>query len=139
MADIFGRIKKNVKCCACEGSLENSRFVNQICLDKLATWEYPTWGNILVKDKYPEPRAAAILCDECIRRKRKPKYAVEWNKDFSQVRYHQVEDLKDLPEIREQDVMEAESKLNFFSGVISHSLSFSLTLFTQPLTIPSRV
>jgi len=91
--------------------LLKSKFINSVCLDKLATWEHPIWGNILVKDKYPEPRATAILCDDCIRKKKKAKFAVEWNKDMSQVIYHRVEDLKDLPEIKEADVLEAESKL----------------------------
>jgi len=108
------KIKKNVKCCACEGSLENSKFVNGVFLDKLATWQQPIWGNILVRNKYPEPRATAILCDECIRKKREAKFAVEWNEDLSQVIYHKVEDLKDLPEIKEADVREAESKLYDF-------------------------
>jgi len=112
--EITEKIKQNVKCCACGGSLQNSKFVNGVCLDKLATWEHPIWGNILVKDKYPEPRATAVLCDDCIRKKRKAKFAVEWNKDYSQVKYHKVEDLKDLPEIREANVREAESKLYDF-------------------------
>jgi len=42
--------------------------------------------------------------------------AVEWNKDMTQVTYHKVEDLKDLPEIREADVQEAESKLYDFGN-----------------------
>jgi len=107
MSEMEEKIRENVRCCACEGSLQNSKFINGVCLDKLATWKHPTWGNILVKDKYPEPRATAILCDDCIRKKRKAKYAVEWNKDYSQVKYHKVEDLKDLPEITEADLRDA--------------------------------
>jgi len=114
MADITEKIKQNVKCCACEGPLENSKFINGICLNKLATWKMPTWGNILVKDKYPDPRATAILCDRCINENRPPKFAVEWNEDFSKVIYHKVENLKDLPEIRKEDILEAESKLYDF-------------------------
>ena len=98
------KIRSSVHCCACGGSLESSRFINSLALNKLATWKYPTWGNILVHDKYPEPRATAILCDRCIRENQQPKYAVEWTSNYSEVIYHKVEQLKDLPPITEEDV-----------------------------------
>ena len=114
MIGIEENIKKYVRCCACGGSLESSKFINGITLNKLATWKHPTWKNILVKDKYPEPRATAILCDNCIEKHAKPKFAVEWNLDEGIVTYHDIKQLKDLPEIKEEDIQEAESKLYDF-------------------------
>lgn len=113
-SDPSEKIRENVKCCSCGGSLESSKLINGVTLNKLATWKYPVWSNILVRDKYPEPRATAILCDSCIKKKRQPKYAAEWNNDYSGVIYHKVEKLKDLPEISEEEVREAESKLYDF-------------------------
>ena len=108
------KIRNYVKCCACGGSLKRTKFINGICLNKLATWKHPVWGNILVKDKYPEPRAISILCDQCIEEKRQPVYAVEWSDDYSKVAYHKVEDLKDLPDISKEDILEAEASLYDF-------------------------
>jgi len=54
--DVF--IKENCKCCACEGSLASSSMINMGQLDRLATWEHPTAGNVLSSDK--RPRAIAI-------------------------------------------------------------------------------
>ena len=113
MSEVEDKIRDNVKCCACGGSLKYSRFINGICLNKLATWKHPTWKNILVLEKYPEDRASAILCDRCIAEKKQPKYAVEWNEDYSEVKYHKVEALKDLPPIREEDILLGEPELDF--------------------------
>jgi len=66
MLRIDEKIKKYVRCCACGGSLESSKFINGVTLNKLATWKHLTWGNVLVVDKYSEPRATAILCDNCV-------------------------------------------------------------------------
>lgn len=91
--------------------MKDSPHINGICLDREATWEYPTWGNILVRDKYPEPRATGIICDRCLREgidKRPVKFAIEWNREEKKLIYHKVESLKRLPEIRPEEVMEAE-------------------------------
>ena len=56
-------------------------------------------------------RAIAILCDRCIAENRKPKYAVEWDMERSRVKYHLIEDLKDLPSIPPEEVLTAEAKL----------------------------
>ncbi|MEM2518630.1 MAG: hypothetical protein QXO49_06730 [Candidatus Bathyarchaeia archaeon] len=96
-------IRERVKCCACGGTLKNSKHINGICLDKLAEWDYPVWNNILVADEHPEKRAMAFVCDECLKKKRQPKFAVEWD-DHENVKYHPIEDLKDLPEITEEEV-----------------------------------
>lgn len=107
-------IKANVRCCSCGGSLKSSEHINVVCLDKLATWEWPRWGSILVLDKYPMNRASAILCDRCIRGQRTAKYAVEWDNEHTYVRYHRVGDLKDLPRIPSEEVLRAEAELYDF-------------------------
>lgn len=109
-------IREKVKCCACGGSLKNSEYVNSICLDKLATWDFPVWNNILVANVHPEKRATAIVCDECIAKKRKVRFAVEWDEKHENIKYHPIESLKDLPPITEKEVEEAEKRklpLNF--------------------------
>lgn len=104
MFDLERFIRERIKCCACEGTLKDSKHINGICLDKLAEWEYPVWGNILVADAHPEKRAMAFLCDDCLKKKRKPKLAVEWDERHKNIKYHLIENLKDLPEITEEEV-----------------------------------
>jgi len=87
-------IRQKVKCCACEGSLKNSPHINLVSLMKVATWKFPVWGNLLIR---VWGLAVAVLCDKCVKEKRTPKYAVEWNDDLSVVKYHPVESLKDVP------------------------------------------
>lgn len=48
------------------------------------------------------------MCDECIKQKREPEYAVEWNNDMIKVRYHLISDLEDVPEILSDEVASAE-------------------------------
>ena len=84
-----------------------------VCLDKLASWEYPCWGNVLLRD-VPVNRASAILCDRCIEEKREIKHAIEWDTEHSYVRYHNVTYLKDLPRIPEEEILKAERKLYGF-------------------------
>lgn len=105
MSDADKWIRANVRCCACGGSLRESRHINIMCLNKLATWEYPRWGNILVKDKYPINRASAILCDRCLDEQREIKHTIEWDLKRTYVRYHKVDDLEDLPEIPEKEIL----------------------------------
>ncbi|MDH7478080.1 MAG: hypothetical protein QHH17_06845 [Candidatus Bathyarchaeota archaeon] len=109
-------IKRNIKCCACGQPMANSKHVNDICLDKEATWDYPVWNNILVVEKHPEKRATAIICDNCVETKRKIKYAVGWNRNHSNLKYYPVEQLKDLPPITKEETLQAETK-NF--GLLS--------------------
>jgi len=88
-------IRRKVKCCACGGSLEKSSHINMVALMKVAKWKFPVWGNLLIR---VWGLAVAVLCDDCVKAKKKPKYAVEWNDDLSVVKYHPVESLEDVPE-----------------------------------------
>lgn len=69
------------------------------------------WGNVLLLNKYPMNRAIAILCDKCIEKNRKPKYAVEWDMKHNSVKYHLIKNLKDLPPIPPEEALTAEAKL----------------------------
>jgi hypothetical protein len=111
-------IRQHVRCCSCGKPLKKSKHINFVCLDKLATWNYPTWGNILVKEKYPEPRASAVICDKCLKEKRIIKYAVEWSRETGEVKYHPVSELRDLPPIPEEEVAKAEAELYNFKGSV---------------------
>ena len=92
-------IRSFIKCCSCRGSLKNSKHINGVTLDKLATWKYPIWGNVLSGDR--RPRAIGFVCDQCIQVKAPVKYAVEWDPYFhGPIKYHPVSELKDLPEIK---------------------------------------
>jgi len=84
-------IRVKIKCCACGGSLENSR-INVVCLMKEAEWMYPVWGNILLGVL---GFASAIMCDKCIKEGKQAKFALEWSQDLSVVKYP-VEKLKDV-------------------------------------------
>jgi hypothetical protein len=107
-------VRDYVKCCACEGTLKDSEHINAITLDKEATWEFPIWNNILVLDKYPENRALGYICDKCVAEGKmdRVKFAVEYQEGYTNIKYHKVEGLKDLPEITQKDVEEAERRIH---------------------------
>lgn len=85
--------RKNIECCACGGSLETSEFINVVELKKVAIWKFPVFGHIDVPDY--EPRALAIICDECRQNKVKIQRCIEWEGTPYQVKYHDVDGLKD--------------------------------------------
>lgn len=111
MSGVERKIRERVRCCACGKSLKSGKHVNVICLDRLAAWKYPCWGNILAMDKYPMNRAMAVLCDRCVSESQQSKYAVEWCNDLKIVKCHPVEGLQTLPRISEEDILEARARL----------------------------
>lgn len=63
------------QCCACGGIIKkHGKSVNMVGLDRHATWEYPTMGNIITKQK---ERAVAIVCDHCTANHTPIQYAVQ--------------------------------------------------------------
>lgn len=88
------QIKAEGKCCACDEPLQNSKHLNLIALDRKATWEYPTWGNVLL---HLHGYAVAILCDNCVKKGKAAKYAVEFKDD--KIIYHDVETLQEISEL----------------------------------------
>jgi len=94
MSDYIKRIREKIKCCACSGSLADSKEINVICLMKEAEWKHPTWGNVILGIY---GFATAILCDKCLRKRKKPKWALEWDERTLEARYHPVKRLKDVP------------------------------------------
>jgi len=97
--------KKNIKCCACGGTLETSRFMKAVEIEKLATWKYPVLGRIDIPDY--GPRAVAIVCDECIQKKEKIRRCIEWEDSPYQIKYHDIESLEDV------DKSESQMKYHF--------------------------
>jgi len=95
MSDLSQRIKEKIKCCACGGSLVNSKGLNIMCLMKEAEWPHPTWGNVILG---VYGFASAILCDDCLKKRKKAKWAIEWDQKTLETKYHPVEKLKDVPE-----------------------------------------
>lgn len=92
-------IREKVKCCACEGSLNESMNMNVMGLLLIAEWPTPTAANVYFPG---DPlQAIAILCDRCLaagpRGKPGIKYAIQWTKDAEVVTYHPVEDLDPMP------------------------------------------
>ena len=120
--ELFEWLKIHGKCCECEGSLEGSKFLNMVSLNKIATWKHPAWGNVLVKGS--GGRALAVVCDKCVARAQKGfhvKFAIEIESQqteegiiYINVKYHPIEELEDTYEITEEMVLEAESKLYDF-------------------------
>jgi len=88
-------IKENVKCCACGMPIRLSPHINIILLGLQAEWKYPAAGNILTGQ--PCIEALAIICDDCLKRKAKIKFAVEFEENPKNVKYHSVEKLQQLP------------------------------------------
>jgi len=94
MSGLSQRIKEKIKCCACGGSLADSKEINIICLMKEAEWPHPTWGNVILG---VHGFASAIVCDNCLKERKKPKWALEWDQKTLETKYHPVKELKDVP------------------------------------------
>jgi len=100
--DVEEWIRKNVKCCACGKPLKDSRYINGVLLERKAKWKNNTWGNLILG---VSGYAVAIVCDECVKKKVKPKYAVEWSDDKREVRYHPVDELEPMSD-KEKSLLE---------------------------------
>lgn len=88
-------LKDRLKCCACGVSLKKSSKLNFVLLMKEAEWPFPWWGNLIVG---VSGLAQAVVCDDCAKNRKKPKYAVEWeNRTYRKIKYHPVDKLKDVP------------------------------------------
>jgi len=61
---------------------------------KEAEWLHPTWGNVILG---VYGFASAIVCDKCLKERKKPKWALEWDQRTLETKYHPVEKLKDVP------------------------------------------
>jgi len=94
MSDLVKQIKEKIKCCSCGGSLADSETINTVCLMKEAEWSHPTWGSTALS---VYGFATAIICDKCLKEKKKPKWAVEWDQRTLAAKYHPVEKLKNVP------------------------------------------
>lgn len=105
-------IRNNVKCCACGGSMEASSCINIVELEKVATWKWPVFGQLDVPDY--EPRALAIICDECQRNKVKIQRCIEWEGSPYLVKYHNLENLADSNN--------SESQMNYYFGRLYKSM-----------------
>ena len=86
-------IRKNVECCACGGTLEESGCINIVELKKRATWKFPVFGHFDIPGY--GPRAMAVVCEECMQNKVEIRRCVEWEGTPYQVKYHDVADLED--------------------------------------------
>lgn len=65
------------KCCACDGIIgENGENINLVQLRRMATWKYPTSGNILTGTKN---LAVAAVCNVCIENNVPIKFAIRFD------------------------------------------------------------
>lgn len=94
------------KCCSCDKPIKETAtaHVNLIQLDRKATWDYPTFGNVM---QGTSGIAGAIQCDPCLESKAPIKRAIEYrgNGKKKTVIYHEVDQLEKivLPEPEEED------------------------------------
>ena len=89
-------VKQNVKCCACEGSLEGTKHMNICITGKVAHRLFPTASNVLIQNA--PHNAVAIVCDNCIEAKTSIKFVIEAEPGYTKVIYHKLEDLEDEPQ-----------------------------------------
>lgn len=80
-----------------------------VSLQKMATWNYPTWGNLLVEGS--TGRAVAIICDTCVDNTPRPKIKKAMEVTEEIIRYHDVDELEDVPPITEEMLEAGESAL----------------------------
>jgi len=105
------KVKEKVNCCACGEPMKSSKHINMVGLDKRATWEYPSWGVMSASHSYEPLRACAILCDNCVKRGKLPRFAVEWSENCETVEYHPIDDLEDLPQKPKKEALGSEWNL----------------------------
>jgi len=109
-------IKQNVKCCQCQGTLADSKTLNVVTTDKVATWKFPASGSVNVFIPNAPYNAVAIICDRCAESGDiKPKFAIEAEAGCRKVTYHEIESLDDEPEW----VKKAKKKLSKPSPVMN--------------------
>jgi len=113
--DLFSEylLKKGL-CCACNSPLKDSKHINLVQLNRVATWKTPIWGNILSESqelKY----ALAVVCDNCVspEKMNEIKFAIEIEMSGntpSNIYYHAVENLeKGSPTFSEEVKMQLEA------------------------------
>jgi len=113
--DLFSKylLEKGL-CCTCNSPLKDSKHVNLVQLNRVATWKTPIWGNILSESqelKY----ALAVVCDNCIspEKMNEIKFAIEIEMSGntpSNIYYHAVENLeKGSPTFSEEVKMQLEA------------------------------
>lgn len=93
LEEFEGWVRENVNCCACGDKLETAECINVVELKKVATWKFPVFGNVDIPGY--EPRALAIVCDKCLANKVKIQRCIEWEGTPYQIKYHDVDGLKD--------------------------------------------
>ena len=102
-------VKTYLHCCSCEGPLGNTQYL--VWLNLLATWENPVYTVYSLKSElgltvsaFSMYRAYAIICHTCYFLGKSIKYAVEHNKDYENIIYHDVEKLEFSPQIHAKDL-----------------------------------
>lgn len=64
MSDFEKIVKAKGKCCITGKSLNDCQAVNLVQLEHEATWEFPVWGNVLLRK--PAKFALAVVHDSCV-------------------------------------------------------------------------
>ena len=93
-------VSENVNCCACGDKLETAECINVVELNKVATWKFPVFGQ--VDSPGYEPRALAVICDKCLANNVKPQRCIEWEGTPYQIKYHDVDGLKNCNKSKSQ-------------------------------------
>lgn len=94
--DLFERVlRERGTCCNCDEPLfPKSEHINMLCLNKVAEWKYPVWGNVLTE--LPAVHASAVICDQCVEGKVDDvRHAIEFDTETGVLTYHLVSGLKD--------------------------------------------
>lgn len=94
-AESWKKIRSEIKCCSCDQAIDSDKQLNVLCLRKEADWSFPTWGNVVLRIF---GFAQAVICDNCLEKKKKVKSAVEWDLNTGFLKYHPIEKLKDISE-----------------------------------------
>lgn len=92
--DFVQFLKRKARCCITGRSMQSSRHVNLIMLDRICTWDHPYSQNLFIPE---DPRHAIAVVHDCTFDKETNSFkgkiirAVEIKGD--QIIYHPVEDL----------------------------------------------
>jgi hypothetical protein len=77
--------------------LSNNKHLNIVITSKVATWQFPSSGNVFIPNA--PKNAIAIICDQCANSGNiEPKFVIESNSLNAQFTYHKIESLEDEPE-----------------------------------------
>ncbi len=115
-------VQEHMVCCGCQKTFGKTQFL--VYLNLVATWDYPHYlvysskkGYTLNVTAFSLNRAFAVICAPCYYGAKPIRFAVEHDKDYSYVTYHDVDSLEYTPQIHAKELqMKVEVLYSYYES-----------------------